>query len=49
MSMFSAKTPVNVALFDEKLQDLVNFDIIPTDWFFEAIKLTKPDKEEYQD
>lgn len=45
MSKFSAQAPINVALFDEQLAALVNFDLIPTDGFFMSLGLGKPDLE----
>ena len=34
MSMFQAMVPRNVLLFDDRVQELVNFDFIPVDLVF---------------
>lgn len=39
MSMFSALVPVNVYMFDTKILELVNFEIIPTDAIFRKLKI----------
>lgn len=43
MSMFAAQAPINVVMFDEQLQDLVNFDILPTEYIFRILKFSKPE------
>jgi hypothetical protein len=44
MSMFSALIPVNVYMFDTKILELVNFEIIPTDAIFEKLNIDSIDE-----
>jgi len=46
MSMFQSMVPQNVVMFDEKIQELVNFDFIPLEVIFERLNLSKPVDEE---
>ena len=46
MSLFQAWTPQNVMMFDEKIQELVNFDFLPTDFIFEAFHVSKPEQDD---
>jgi hypothetical protein len=39
MSMFSALVPANVNMFDTKILELVNFEVIPTDAIFEKLNI----------
>jgi hypothetical protein len=49
MSMFSALIPMNVSMFDAKILELVNFDIIPTELIFEKLNLSQLNSEDESD